>query len=100
LKAFLEQWTAELGEKGKPAGRVVDAQGLAGMKESGTVQDLVFVVRSDYLVAGDNVTALREFTAQLDKKNGKFASTAFGQRVAKAYEAEQQFWRRPTCRRF
>jgi type IV pilus assembly protein PilA len=86
LKAFLEQWTAELGEKGKPAGRVVDAQGLAGMKESGTVQDLVFVVRSDYLVAGDNVTALREFTAQLDKKNGKFASTAFGQRVAKAYE--------------
>jgi len=86
LKTFLEQWMAELADKGKPVARVMDAQGLASVKESHPSENPIFLVRPDYLVMGDEAGEIRRFAERLDKKNREFPGTAFGQRVAKAYE--------------
>ncbi len=86
LKTFLEQWMAELADKGKPVARVMDAQGLASVKESRPSENPIFLVRPDYLVMGDEAGEIRKFAEKLDKKNGEFPSAPFGQRVAKAYE--------------
>jgi type IV pilus assembly protein PilA len=86
LKGFLAQWMTELGDKGKPAGRVMDAGELASVKENGPSQDPIFLVRTDYVVMGDEAAEIRKFAERLDKKNREFPSTPFGQRVLKAYE--------------
>jgi hypothetical protein len=86
LKEFLEKWTLELGEKGKPMGRVVDAQGLKGLKNVHSAPDPIWLVRPDYLLMGDDGEAMGALAARLDTKNRDFPATAFGQRVIKAYE--------------
>ena len=86
LKTFLEQWATELGDKGKPAARVMDAQGLASVKENGPSNDPFILVQPNYVVMGDEAKEIRKFVEKLDKKNVEFPSAPFGQRVAKAYE--------------
>jgi len=86
LKSFLDQWTKELAEKGKPVARVFDAEGLARVKDSRPSDEPIFLVRPDYVVMGDEAAEIRKFAERLDKKSREFPATPFGQRVAKAYE--------------
>ena len=86
LKTFLEQWAKELGDMGKPAARVMDAEGLAGVKENGPSSNPFVLVQPNYVVMGDEAKEIRKVAEKLDKKNGEFSSAPFGRRVAKAYE--------------
>jgi TonB family protein len=86
LKDFLERTAKELAGKSKPAVRVLDVQELATAKDAQTAQDLVILVRPDFVVGAHDVAALRSFNARLDRTSREFASTPFVQRLAQAYE--------------
>ena len=86
LKDFIQQMAKELGGNSEPAVRVLDVQELATARDTRPAQQLVILVRPDFVVAALGVDALRSFNARLDKKSTEFASTPFGQRVAQAYE--------------
>jgi hypothetical protein len=86
LKDFIRQMAKEFGGNSEPAVRVLDVQELATAWDTRPAQQLVVLVRSDFVVATLDVAALRSFNARLDKKSTEFASTPFGQRVAQAYE--------------
>ncbi len=86
LKDFVQQMAKEFGGHSEPAVRVLDVQELATARDTRPAQQLVVLVRPDFVVAALDVGALRSFNARLDKKSTEFASTPFGQRVAQAYE--------------
>ena len=86
LKDFVQQMAKEFGGNSEPAVRVLDVQELATARDTRPAQQLVILVRPDFVVAALDVGALRSFNARLDKKSTEFASTPFGQRVAQAYE--------------
>jgi hypothetical protein len=86
LKDFVQQMAKEFGGNSEPAVRVLDVQELATARDTRPAQQLVVLVRPDFVVAALDVGALRSFNARLDKKSTEFASTPFGQRVAQAYE--------------
>jgi hypothetical protein len=86
LKDFVQQMAKELGGNSEPAVRVLDGQELATAGDTRPAQQLVILVRPDFVVAALDVGALRSFNARLDEKSTEFASTPFGQRVAQAYE--------------
>jgi len=86
LKDFVQQMAKEFGGNSEPAVRVLDVQELATARDARPAQQLVILVRPDFVVAALDVGALRSFNARLDKKSTEFASTPFGQRVAQAYE--------------
>jgi len=86
LKDFIQQMAKEFGGNSEMAVRVLDVQELATARDTQPAQQLVVLVRPDFVVAALDVAALRSFNARLDKKSTEFASTPFGQRVAQAYE--------------
>jgi len=86
LKKFLEQMVIELAGKSKPGVRVLDPQELAIAKNGGPAEELVLLVRPDFVVASVDLTTLRKFNARLDRSSSEFVTTPFGQRVIKAYE--------------
>ncbi len=89
LKKFLQQMVEKHAEKAKPGMRVLDLEELAKVKdkESGpAAQELVALVRPDFVVAALDLGTLRGFNARLDRSSHEFASTAFGQRVAQEYQ--------------
>jgi uncharacterized protein DUF3352 len=86
LKDFVQQMAKEFGGNSEPAVRVLDVQELATARDARPAQQLVILVRPDFVVVALDVGALRSFNARLDKKSTEFASTPFGQRVAQAYE--------------
>ena len=86
LKDFVQQMAKEFGGHSEPAVRVLDVQELATARDTPPAQQLVILVRPDFVVAALDVGALRSFNARLDRKSTEFASTPFGQRVAQAYE--------------
>jgi hypothetical protein len=86
LKKFLEQIVDQLGGETKAGVRVLDPQGLANAKDKGAAQELKLVVRPDFVVASEDLAALRRFNDRLDQGSREFASTPFGQRVAQEYE--------------
>ena len=85
LKDLLLQMTKELSGKSTATVRIFDPQDLAKAKDTVTSNDLVILVRPDFVVAATDVTALRSFSARLDRKDQDFASTPFGQRLTEAY---------------
>jgi hypothetical protein len=86
LKNALQQAIQELAGKSMPGVRVFDAQELATSKDDGPAQDLVVLVRPDYVVAALDMATLRSFNSQLDRHTREFASTPFGRRVVQAYQ--------------
>lgn len=86
LKKFLQQMVNELAGKSKPGVRVLDPQELASAKDGRPAEELVLLVRPDFVVAGLNLATLRRFNARLDQGSRGFASTPFGQRVVLGYE--------------
>ena len=83
---FLEQVTEELAGKSKPFVRVLDPKELAAASNSSPSEKFFVLVRPDFIVGAPELTALRDFSAQLDRGGSGFVSTPFGQRIARSYE--------------
>jgi len=86
LKEFLEQMISELTGKSKPGVRIFDPQELAVTKGRGSADELLILVRPDFVVAASDLAALRAFNTRLDRSSREFASTPFGQRAAQSYQ--------------
>jgi type IV pilus assembly protein PilA len=93
LKKFLQELIPPPVNILKPGVRVLDPQELATAKDNNTKpkdistsKELVLLVRPDYVVATLDLATLRSFNARLEGHSKEFASTAFGQRIAKEYE--------------
>lgn len=86
LKKFLQQMLEQIADKSKPGVRVFDMQELATARERNPGEEMVVLVRPDYVVGAFNVATLRRFNARLARGGGEFAATPFGQRVAQEYK--------------
>jgi hypothetical protein len=86
LKKFLQQMIEEFGGKSKAGVRILEPQELASVKEARGTDELLLLVRADYIVGATDVATLRRFNARLEKGSREFAATAFGQRVVQAYQ--------------
>jgi type IV pilus assembly protein PilA len=86
LKKYLQQMIQDLAGKATPKIRVFDPQELSAAVEKGVSQDGVILVRPDFVVAAENLAALRSFSARLDQPGREFAATPFGKRVAQEYQ--------------
>ncbi|HYL69618.1 MAG TPA: hypothetical protein VEX69_10670 [Candidatus Limnocylindria bacterium] len=86
LKNFLQQTLKDLSPKSNPPVRIYDQQELDNAMDSGSSQELKVLVRPDYVVAAPDLASLRSFNTQMERGGLEFASTSFGQRVARAYD--------------
>ena len=88
VKIALKQLLTDVASKSKskPGVRILDPQELAGAEDMSPGQDIVVLVRPDYLVAAANIGTLRGFSNRLDANTRGFTATGFGQRVARAYQ--------------
>ncbi|HXY25362.1 MAG TPA: hypothetical protein VEI73_11975 [Candidatus Acidoferrum sp.] len=86
LKKFLQEMLEQLADKSKPGVRVLDVQELAMAKERNPGQELVVLVRPDYVAGAFNVATLRRFHARMERGSREFASTPFGQRITQEYK--------------
>lgn len=85
LKKFLEETIRSWGEA-KPSVRVLGPEDLSKGSEGVSTDQFVMLVRPDYFIAAADMATLREFVAGLDGGNRGFATTPFGQRVAREYQ--------------
>jgi hypothetical protein len=85
LKNVLEQILKEGSGKSQSPVRVLDLQQLTQAK-SGSGEQLVVLVRPDFVIAAESLEAVRGFNAFLDARTTDFASTPFGQRLTEAYQ--------------
>ena len=65
--------------------RIIDVQELASAKEKDPAEQLIVMVRPDFVVAAEDLAAIRSLNLRLDTHSREFASTPFGQRVAREY---------------
>jgi hypothetical protein len=86
LKNVLEQILKEGAGKSQSPVRILDLQELAQAKSSSGALQLVVLVRPDFVIAAQNLEAVRGFNAFLDAKTTDFASTPFGRRLTQAYQ--------------
>jgi len=86
LKEFLQGMLDALPNKSKAGVRVLDLQELATAKETKSSEELLILVRPDYVVVALDVATLRKFNARLDGKTRGFAGTPFGQRIGQEYK--------------
>ncbi|MGA9355616.1 MAG: hypothetical protein WBV46_18145 [Terriglobales bacterium] len=92
LKDFLAKMLKELPSPPNTDVRIMDPAELAtaknGDKIPGKSGPLIILVRSDFVVAGSDVSALRSFSGLLDAKGrtGEFAATPFGGRLVRTYQ--------------
>jgi hypothetical protein len=86
LKIFLQQMSRELTGKSQTPVRILDLAELPAIKDAQGEQNLVILVRPDFVVAALDLRTLRSFNTRLDSNNREFASTPFGQRLMQAYE--------------
>ena len=86
LKEFIEQEVAARTGNRHPGGiRIFDEAELAtanAQRGSG----LLMLVRPDFVAASGDLDALRQFNNALNHGGSGFAATAFGQRIASAYQ--------------
>jgi hypothetical protein len=91
LKEFLEKTVRELSAKSKPGVRILMPQQLveSASKEApgNPIKDeLLVLVRPDLVVAASEMTALRDFNEQLERRGGKNAvPSTFQERIRKEY---------------
>ena len=85
LKKFLQQMITELAGKSKSGVRVLEPQELAALETKRGADELLILVRSDYVVGALDAATLRKFNARLDQTSRGFAATPFGHRVERAY---------------
>ena len=85
LKDFLKQ-TFQLIPSPKPPVRVLDPQELAAAKDDLSGQNVVVLVRNDFLIAAPSVKAARGLNDLVEGKAGTFAATPFGLRLEQSYQ--------------
>lgn len=87
LDVFLRRWLAESTDaKSKPAVRIFNPEELATAKDAPpSDQQLVVLLRPDYVAAAFDLSTLRSFNDRVKNPNTAFATSAFGQRVSSAY---------------
>lgn len=66
---------------------VVDERGLKTISAPTSQNELIILVRPDYVVASGDVASLQQFDSSLNNGAGGFASTAFGQRMTVPYKS-------------
>lgn len=66
--------------------RVIDAQELNELPVAPHERGLLVLVRPDFVAGSGDAAALQRLDAALNQGSGGFAGTAFGQRMAAAYE--------------
>lgn len=86
LKKFLEEMIVQHGGESGANVRVLDLPGLSAAKEKSPKQQLLVLVRPDFVVAADNLALLRSFSSKLDQHGQEFLSNPFGQRVSQEYQ--------------
>jgi hypothetical protein len=85
LKKFLQQMIVEFAAKSKSGVRVMETQELAALESKPGADDLLILVRPDYVVGALRVETLRKFNSRLDQSSHEFIKTPFGRRVEQAY---------------
>ena len=85
LKKFLQQMIRELAAKSKSGVRVLEPPELATLESKRGADELLILVRPDYVVGALDAATLRKFNARLDEARRGFVSTPFGHRVEQAY---------------
>jgi hypothetical protein len=86
LREFIEQLLAQT-----PAGkhgsvlRLLGPEDLAVVSSPTSEKGLLILVRPDFVVVSHEISALRDFNAQLDQGSAGLAATSFGQRLQQAY---------------
>ena len=99
LRDFLEQNAGELNgndARSKPPLRILEPQdlvtppaaephGAPATRSPVPPRQFFALIRPDYVVASSDVATLKGFNFRIEQKGSEFASTSFGQRVARAY---------------
>lgn len=86
LKKFLQGMLDASADKSKAGVRVLDLQELATAKETKRSDELLILVRPDFVVGATDLATLRKFNARLEGKSRGFAGTPFGQRIVQEYK--------------
>jgi type IV pilus assembly protein PilA len=87
LDVFLRRWLDESTDaKSKSGVRIFNPEELATAKDAPpSDQQLVVLVRPDYVAAAFDLFTLRSFNDRVKNPNTAFATSAFGQRASSAY---------------
>ena len=85
FKDYLQQMVKELAGKSEPTVRVLDSKELDAAEDH-PGQDLVVLVRPDFVVAALDVATLRSFSKRVEAHNREFVSTPFARRIEQEYE--------------
>jgi FecR protein/Putative zinc-finger len=85
LKQFIEQEAAKYAAS-KSHIRVLDQQELNSLAPQRKGQQVLVLVRQDFVAAAIDVATLKQFAASLNSGGGGFAATPFGQRIAAQYK--------------
>jgi hypothetical protein len=85
LKQFIQQEAAKYAET-KAHIRVLDEQELSQMAPQRKGQQLLILVRPDFVAAASDAATLKQFAFGVDHGDGGFAATPFGQRIAAQYK--------------
>lgn len=86
LKKYLDGMIAQLADKSNSGVTVLDEKELSTILTT-LKKELLVLVRPDFVVATTDLATLRNFNEQLGRRNGGFAATPFGQRVAREYQS-------------
>jgi hypothetical protein len=86
LRQFIEQEAAKYAEA-RAHIRVVNEQELNQLVGQGKGQQLLVLVRPDFVAASPDAATLKQFVAGLNQGGGGFAATPFGQRMAAQYKS-------------
>jgi hypothetical protein len=85
LKKSLQEIITELAGKSKSGVRVLEPQELATLESKPGADELLILVRPDFVVGALDAATLRKFNARLDHASRGFVATPFGNRVEQAY---------------
>jgi len=84
LHELLPQILKQIEAREKPHIRVMDVKELAALDRP-SKDELLVLVRPDFVVGASDLSTLRSFNDRLDHHATEFASTAFGQRITQSY---------------
>jgi hypothetical protein len=92
LDSMLRQWMGALAGTGAPIARVLDPKQLTAAEDNSKgQQQLIILVRPDFVVVSYDLPTVRNFDAHLTSAKREFASSPFGRRVSDAYAGGVSF---------
>jgi len=87
FKQVLQQWVNQVADQAKPGVRVLDLKELATAEDKSATEELVVLVRPEFVVAATDVATLRSFNSRLAQGSREFVATPFGQRILQEYRS-------------